>query len=93
MRQRRSAAEILHDPLFRVITASGTVLLLVAFVILRYEGFFAAVRSLLHTLRPLLLGVLFATVLNPSYERLHADFTAFSERHGGRPIECPTMRG
>lgn len=85
MRKKLGAAEIVRAPLFRVITASGTVLLLVAFVILRYEGFFAAVRSLLHTLRPLLLGILFATVLSPSYERLRTDFAAFSQRHGGRP--------
>ena len=76
---------IVRSPLFRLITASGTVLLLLAFVILRYEGFFAAVRSVLHALRPLLIGVLFASMLNPSYERLRTDFAAFASRHRHSP--------
>ena len=71
--------------LFRVIVAAGTVLLLLAFVILRYEGFFAVLRSILRAMRPLLLGVLFASMLNPAYDRLRTDFSLFAERHGKNP--------
>lgn len=35
---------------------------------------------LLRTLRPLLFGILFATMLEPSYERLHTDFSAAAAR-------------
>lgn len=82
---------LLQEPLFRILTVSGTVLLLIAFVILRYEGFFAALRRLLLALRPLLFGILFASMLNPSFERLRTDFSAFAVRHGRRG-DTPRIR-
>ncbi|MCR5307146.1 MAG: AI-2E family transporter [Oscillospiraceae bacterium] len=82
---------LLQEPLFRILTASGTVLLLIAFVILRYEGFFAALRRLFLALRPMLFGILFASMLNPSYERLRTDFSGFAVRHGRRG-DTPKIR-
>lgn len=79
----RRKMRILHEPLFQVIVAAGTVLLLIAFVILRYEGFFAAVCKVLRVLRPLLIGVLFATLLNPAFMRLQADIRRFVQKKGG----------
>ena len=69
---------ILKNAYFRLIVGSGTVLLLVAFVILRYEGFFAAVRAIFRTLRPLLLGILFALVLNRPCSRFEQDIVRHS---------------
>lgn len=63
----------LEDRLLHTIVLGGCILLLLAFVILRYEGFFAMLRYLLRTVRPLLLGVLFASVLNRPFCRLEAD--------------------
>lgn len=85
MANRRQFFSTLRSPLFRLIVLSGAALLLLAFIILRYEGFFAAVRYVLHAVRPLLLGVLFATMLAPSFDRLHSDLTAFAERRRRKP--------
>lgn len=67
--------------LFRMLVA-GAVLL---FLLLHAGSLLSFALRLLHTLRPLLLGVLFATMLNPSYERLRSDFAKFAERHGRDP--------
>ena len=85
MSGRRKIMETLRHPLFRLIVLSGAALLLLAFIILRYEGFFAATGYVLHALRPLLLGLLFATMLSPSYVRLHQDLTAYAMRRGKQP--------
>lgn len=82
---RRALRDTLCHPLFRLIVLSGGTLLLLAFIILRFEGFFAAVRYVLHAFRPLLLGVLFAVMLCPSFERLREDLTAFAVKRGKRP--------
>ncbi|MBP0971858.1 MAG: hypothetical protein J5753_07435, partial [Oscillospiraceae bacterium] len=70
---------LFREPLFRIITGSGAVLLGLAALLLHGQSVLAMLRRLLHVLRPLLLGVLFATMLEPSYERLRADLTAFAE--------------
>ncbi|MDD5946257.1 MAG: AI-2E family transporter [Oscillospiraceae bacterium] len=62
-----------RERLLHIIIVGGGVLLLLAFVILRYEGFFAMLRYLLKTVRPLLLGVLFASVLNRPFRRIETD--------------------
>ena len=80
----RPQKALLREPLFRILTASGAVLLLLAFVILRYEGFFAMLRRVLSAFRPLLFGILFASMLNPSYELLRKDLAAFAKRRGRR---------
>ena len=77
--------QILRSQLFQTIVAAGTVLLLTAFVILRYEGFFAALCKILRVLRPLLIGVLFATLMNPAFMRLQADIRRFVRKRGGNP--------
>ncbi len=62
-----------RERLLHIIIAGGAALLLLAFVILRYEGFFAMLRYLLETVRPLLLGLLFASVLNRPFRRIESD--------------------
>lgn len=70
-----------REPLFRLIVSAGGVLLIFAAVLLHIGAVWAMLLRLLHVLRPLLLGILFATMLEPSFERLHADFLRFSESH------------
>ncbi len=71
---------ILKNTLFQLIMCSGTALLLIAFMILRYEGFFAAVRTVLRTLRPLMLGGLFALVLYRPCVRFEQDLRVWNEK-------------
>lgn len=72
--------ELIREPLFRIIVGSGTVLLGLAAVLLHSQQILSVLCRLLHVLRPLLLGVLFASMLEPSYEQLRTDFTAFAEK-------------
>lgn len=71
--ERPDKTPLYRERLLHIIIAGGGVLLLLAFVILRYEGFFAMLRYLLKTVRPLLLGVLFASVLNRPFCRIETD--------------------
>lgn len=71
---------IFEDRLLHIIVVGGGILLLLAFVILRYEGFFAMLRYLLGTIRPLLLGILFASVLNRPFRRFESDFRRLAAR-------------
>ena len=73
--------KLFRDPLFRLIVGSGGILLIFAALLLHIGEIWMILRRLLHVLRPLLLGILFATMLEPSFERLHADFLRFSESH------------
>ena len=68
-------------PMLRMIAAGGVLLLF----LLHAGSVLTFLRRLLHTLRPLLLGVLFATMLHPSSLRLQTDFSAFAARHGRNP--------
>ena len=69
-----------RDPLLRSIVTGGSILLVLAAILMHLETVCAAAGKLLHTVRPLLLGVLFATMLEPSYRRLTEDFTCFAEK-------------
>ncbi len=63
---------------FRQIVSAGVFLLLTAALLLHIQAAAGLLCRLLHTLRPLLLGVLFASMLEPSYERLRSDFEHFA---------------
>lgn len=55
--------------LFKTIVASGCTLIIAAFIILRYEGFFAVLKLLLNTIRPVILGLIIAFIINkPLYK-------------------------
>ena len=73
--------KLFRDPLFLLIVSAGGILLLFAALLLHLGQIRTVLLRLLHVLRPLLLGVLFATMLEPSYERLRADFSGFAEKH------------
>ena len=85
--QTESAAKSNSQPqtqrsvMLRLIAAGGALL----FLLLHAGDLLAFAVRLLHTLRPLLLGVLFATMLDPAYERLRTDFSRFARRHGRDP--------
>ena len=55
--------ELFREPLFRIIVGSGTVLLGLAAVLLHGQQLLSLLCRLLHVMRPLLLGVLFASLL------------------------------
>ncbi len=78
--ERPDKTPLYRERLLHIIIVGGGVLLLLAFVILRYEGFFAMLRYLLKTVRPLLLGVLFASVLNRPFRRIEADLLRLRRR-------------
>lgn len=77
--------KLFREPMLRMIVAGGIVLLLTAAVLLRTDRFLTVLSRILHAFRPLLLGVLFAAMLEPSYKRLRADFTAFAVRRKRDP--------
>ena len=65
------------------LTPLRTAALLTALLVLRMpERCLALLLRLCTALRPLLLGVLFATVLSPAYERLRTDFSRAARRRG-----------
>ncbi len=72
---------LFRSPFFRMAAAGGVLLLL----LLHAGSVLEWTQRLMHTLRPLLLGVLFAEMLNPAYERLRTDFASFAARHGHNP--------
>lgn len=60
--------------LAKTIVFSGTVLIIVAFVILRYEGFLAALSKILHIFRPIIIGGVIAFALNRPINFFHAKY-------------------
>ena len=82
---------LFSDERFRIFVGGGILLLAAAFVILRYEGFFKMLGTVFCTLRPLLLGTLFALVLNRPYNRFFRDLTAFSAKRR-KPLPEKTLR-
>ncbi len=89
--QNNRRFSVWHDRLFQVLTVSGTILLLAAFVILRYEGFLSAMHCVFCAVRPLLLGGLIALILNHPYCRFLHDFTLLSARMR-HPLRTKTLR-
>lgn len=60
--------------LAKTIVFSGTALIIVAFVILRYEGFFAAVSKILNIFRPVIIGCVIAFALNRPINFFHSKY-------------------
>ncbi|MBR4201490.1 MAG: AI-2E family transporter [Oscillospiraceae bacterium] len=68
------------DATVRRIVTAGAILLGIAAVLLHIEAIPLLLGKLLHVFRPLLLGILFASMLSPAYERLCADFGRAADR-------------
>lgn len=79
----------MNKELFKTIVTSGTVLLIVAFIILRYEGFFAALSLVIHTLRPILLGIAIAFIVNKPLYKIDRLYKRICTRRGRRTTEKP----
>ncbi len=63
-----------NNRLAKTIVFSGSALIIVAFVILRYEGFFSIVSLLLSILRPVIIGGVIAFALNRPINFFHQKF-------------------
>ncbi len=71
--------------LFRTIVASGSALIVVAFIILRYEGFFEVINFVLKTVRPIILGIVIAFILNRPLSKIDEKFKDV-RRKNNKPI-------
>ncbi|MGN0621481.1 MAG: AI-2E family transporter [Porcipelethomonas sp.] len=60
--------------LAKTIVYSGAILIIIAFVILRYEGFFAIISKVMNILRPIILGCIIAFALNRPLNFFHIRF-------------------
>lgn len=63
-----------NNRLAKTIVFSGAVLIIIAFVILRYEGFFSAVSTVTHIFRPIIIGGIIAFALNKPVNFFHAKY-------------------
>jgi len=63
-----------NNRLAKTIIISGTVLIVVAFIILRYEGFIGLLSSVLSILRPIIIGGIIAFALNRPLNFFHAKY-------------------
>lgn len=75
--------------LFRTIVLSGIMLIIAAFIILRYEGFFAVLRYIVATLRPITAGCIIAFVLNKPLEKTDCFLKNIYMRKGRTVSEKP----
>lgn len=65
-----------NNRLAKTIVFSGVILIVVAFVILRYEGFIAAISKILNIFRPIIIGGVIAFALNRPVNFFHAKYRA-----------------
>ena len=63
-----------NNRLAKTIIISGTILIVVAFVILRYEGFFDMVSFIVGIFRPIIIGGIIAFILNKPMNFFHAKY-------------------
>lgn len=63
-----------NNRLAKTIIFSGAALIIIAFVILRYEGFFAAVSKIMNIFRPIIIGGVIAFALNKPVNFFHAKY-------------------
>ncbi len=63
-----------NNRLAKTIVISGSILIVVAFVILRYEGFLGMISAVLRILRPLIIGGVIAFALNKPLNFFHAKY-------------------
>lgn len=63
-----------NNRLAKTIVISGSILIIVAFVILRYEGFFGMVSTILRVFRPVIIGCIIAFTLNRPLNFFHIQY-------------------
>jgi len=72
--QKQKKFSLKNNRLAKTIIVSGTVLIIVAFVILRYEGFIGLLSAVLAIFRPIIIGCVIAFVLNRPMNFFHARY-------------------
>lgn len=83
-----------NNRLAKTIVISGSILIIVSFIILRYEGFLGMISEVLNIIRPIIIGCVIAFALNRplnffhiKYRKLFAAVKNFCRRKkGGRKI-------
>ncbi len=63
-----------NNRLAKTIVISGSILIIVAFVILRYEGFFGMLSGILSVFRPIIIGCVIAFALNRPMNFFHIQY-------------------
>lgn len=63
-----------NNRLAKTIVISGSILIIVAFVILRYEGFFGMLSGILSVFRPIIIGCVIAFTLNRPMNFFHIQY-------------------
>ena len=63
-----------NNRLAKTIILSGAILIIVAFVILRYEGFFSIISKVINIFRPIIIGGVIAFALNRPINFFHAKY-------------------
>ncbi len=72
--QKPKKFSLKNNRLAKTIVISGTILIVVAFVILRYEGFLGLLSTVLSILRPVIIGCVIAFALNRPLNFFHAKY-------------------
>lgn len=78
--QKQKKFSLKNNRLAKTIIVSGTVLIIVAFIILRYEGFIGLLSAVLAILRPIIIGCVIAFVLNRPMNFFHARYRTLFNR-------------
>lgn len=78
--QKQKKFSLKNNRLAKTIIVSGTVLIIVAFIILRYEGFIGLLSAVLAILRPVIIGCVIAFVLNRPMNFFHARYRSLFNR-------------
>ena len=79
--------KILKDKRAQTVIVCGLILISAAFVLLRYEGFFAGVSSFLNIFRPFIIGAAIAFVLNRPLKKISALYEKRYEKSYAKKVE------
>lgn len=79
----------MNKEIFKTVVASGIVLLICAFIILRYEGFFYVINLLVRTLRPVISGLAAAFIINRPLGKIDSFYKGFYLKRGRAVSEKP----
>jgi len=81
----------IHSRLVKSLIFSGVVLLVFAFILLRYEGFFAGISALFKILRPPIIGVVLAFILNSPFRVLEKRLLWLTEKLNPKKKPLPRL--
>ena len=67
--------------LTKSILLSGVILLILAFMLIRYEGFFEIVSKISRVFRPVLIGGIISFILNKPLNRINSFYQQIGRAH------------